>query len=310
MHNIQFGPLFFPTEQGPGALEMALKAEAWGYDRYWIPDYVTRPYMDAFVLAAAVVQSTSTLKVGTAVVLAPFRTPFQLAKASGSLDQLSNGRFTLGVGIGGGKRDFEVVGVDFHQRGRLSNETLDITRRLLTGHETSYQGRYYRFENVVMGPVPVQSPLPIWIGAIGKHGLAEGVLRRAALYGDGFFPAETSPEQFREAQARITQLAAANGRDPSAIGWGLLTWTCPGKDRDDGARIAEREISKRMGEARAVNPEQGFAVGTPRDMIETLERYVEIGLTNFVIDPGCAPSQIMDMLELFAEEVIPHFRSV
>lgn len=309
MKAIQFGPLFFPTEEGPEALDMAVKAEAWGYDSFWIPDYVTLPYMDPFVLAAAVAQATSRIRIGTAVVLAPLRTPFQLAKASGSVDRLSNGRFTLGVGVGALERDFEVAGVDFRQRGHICNETLDITRRLLTGQPVSYEGRYYRFQDLTMGPVPIQSRLPIWIGAVGKNGLAKGALRRAALYGDGFFPFETSVEEFQRAQVTIKELAAASGRDPDALAWGLLTWTCLGQDREDGARIASREIAQRLGMDWPVNPDQGFAVGTPRHMIETIRRYTDIGLTNFVIDPACPPSEIMDMLQAFAEKVIPHFRS-
>ncbi|MFQ5934091.1 MAG: LLM class flavin-dependent oxidoreductase, partial [Dehalococcoidia bacterium] len=288
----------------------AVKAEEWGYDYYWVPDYVTLPPMDAFVLLAAVAQRTSRLRLGTAVVVVPFRTPFHLAKASASVDVLSSGRLTLGIGIGGAvPRDFEVAQVDIHQRGRISNETLDITRRLLTQENVSYQGRYYKFDGLTMEPRPVQKPgIPIWIGAIWNNGFAEGVLRRAARYGDGFFPTDTSQEEFKKAQVRIKGLAASYGRDPEAIQWGLLTWTCLGSSKEEARQTASREISKRLGSQWDVQPENGYALGTPQDIIETIAGYVNIGLTKFVVDPACAPPDMLDQFQTFAKEVVPHFR--
>ena len=308
MNRIQFGPLYFPTEEGPGAIELAERAEEWGYDYYWVPDYVTLPYMDAFVLLGAVAQRTSRLRLGTAVVLAPFRTPFQFAKASASVDLLSQGRFTLGVGIGAVPRDFEIAQVDLRQRGRISDETLDIIRRLFSQESVSYKGRYYTFENFTIGPRPIQSQIPIWIGAQGGDSFPEGVIRRAGLYGDGFFPVDTSVEQFQKAQVRIKEVAASHGRDPKAIQWGLLTWLCAGPSKEEARETASREISKRLGQDRYLEGERGYALGTPKDMIETIQSYVEIGLTNFVIDPGCAPRDILAHVEVFAKEVIPHFR--
>ena len=153
MTNVQFGPLYTTMEKYIGPVEFARKAEAWGYDYYWVPDYVTLSPMDAFVLLSAVAQNTTTLRLGTAVVVVPFRTPFQLAKASATVDVLSGGRFTLGVGIGGAvPRDFDVAQVDMRKRGRISNETLDITRRLLNEENVSHRGHYYSFDDLTMEP--------------------------------------------------------------------------------------------------------------------------------------------------------------
>ncbi|MEE9198577.1 MAG: LLM class flavin-dependent oxidoreductase [Dehalococcoidia bacterium] len=310
-NKIQFGPLYTTMEEYIGPVEFAEKAEEWGYDAYWVPDYVTLSPMDAFVLLAAVAQRTSRLRLGTAVVVVPFRSPFQLAKASLSVDALSNGRFTLGVGIGGAvPRDFEVAQVDIHQRGRISNETIEITRRLFAEENVTHEGRYYRFQDLTMEPRPVQKPgIPIWIGSIWNNGFAEGVMRRAARYGDGFFPTDTSQEEFKKAQARIKELAASYGRDPEAIQWGLLTWTCLGDSKEEARQIASREISKRLGSQWNVQVENGYALGTPQDIIDTLKGYVDLGLTNFVIDPACPPSEMLQQFEILAKEVLPQFRS-
>ena len=308
MSDIQFGPLYFPTDEDYGPLDLAQKAEEWGYDYYWIPDYVTLPYLDAFVLAAAVASKTTKLRIGTAVTLAPFRTPLQFAKSSASVDVISDGRFTLGIGVGGVDRDFEVTEVDFHQRGRITDETIDITRRLLDEEKVSYEGRYFQFKDLTIGPRPVQPHLPIWIGASGSEGLAEGTLRRTAKYGDGFFPTETSQAEFKRVQPRIREMAASHGRDPDSIGWGLLTWLCFGDNVEQANRTTNKEIGARLGTEWDARPENGYALGTARNMIDTIEGYVELGLTNFVIDPGCAPAEILSQLEAFAKEVIPHFR--
>lgn len=310
MNKTQFGPLYTTMEDYISPVDFAVRAEEWGYDYYWVPDYVTLRPMDAFVLLAAVAQRTTKLRLGTAVVVLPFRTPFHLAKASASVDVLSNGRFTLGVGIGGAvPRDFDVAQVDIHQRGRISNETLEITRRLLAGEKVSHQGRYYKFEDLTMEPAPVQKPgIPIWIGAIWNNGFVEGVMRRAAKYGDGFFPTDTSQEEFRKAQVRIKELATSYGRDPEAIQWGLLTWTCFGDSKEEARQTASREISKRLGSEWDVRAENGYALGTPEDMVETIQGYVDIGLTNFIIDPACAPPDMLGQFEVFAKEVMPAFR--
>ncbi|MFQ5873376.1 MAG: LLM class flavin-dependent oxidoreductase [Dehalococcoidia bacterium] len=310
MSNIQFGSLYVAMDEYIGPLEFAGKCEEWGYDSFWVPDYVTLPPMDAFVLLAAVAQRIPRLRLGTAVVVLPFRSPFQLAKAALSVDVLSNGRLTLGVGVGGAvPRDFEVAQVDIHQRGRISNETLEIVRRLFTESNVTHQSRHYQFKDLTMEPRSVQKPhIPIWIGAIWNNGIAEGVLKRVARYGDGFFPTDTSLEEYRKAQARINEYATSYGRDPKDIEWGGFLWTCLGDNKEEARRTASAEIEKRLGTPWDVQPENGYALGTPQDCIETIEGYVELGITHFVFDPCCPPPEMLHQHEVFAKEVIPHFR--
>ena len=160
MSKLQFGPLFFPTKEGPEALELARMADDLGYDYFWVPDYVTLPYLDAFVLLAAAARETKNVRLGTAVTLAPFRSPFQMFKDAASVDVLSDGRLTLGVGIGAVARDFEIAQVDFHKRGRISDEYIDITRRLLAGENVDYDGEFYSFKTSRWALGPSNSPSP------------------------------------------------------------------------------------------------------------------------------------------------------
>lgn len=310
MTNIQFGPLYTAMESYVGPVEFAEQCEEWGYDSYWVPDYVTLPPMDALVLLAAVAQRTTKLRLGTAVVVLPFRSPFQLAKASLSVDVLSGGRFTLGVGVGGAvPRDFEVAQVDIHQRGRMSNEILDIVRRLFNESDVSHEGNIYQFSALTMEPRPAQKPsIPIWIGAIWRDGIADGVLKRVGRYGDGFFPTDTSPTEYAKAQEKIKEYAVSNSRDPANIEWGSFLWTCLGGSVEEARQTASAEIEKRLGVPWDVQAGNGYALGTPEDCIETIEKYVELGCTHFVFDPCCAPSDMLQQHEIFAKEVIPHFK--
>lgn len=310
MKQIQFGPLYVAIEEYIGPVEFAEKVEAWGYDSYWVPDYVTLPPMNAFTILAAVSQRTRNLRLGTAVVVMPFWSPFQLAKAALSVDVLSNGRFTLGVGIGGAApKDFEVTGVDIHLRGRISDERLEIVRRLFTESGVSHQGRFHRFENLTIEPLSIQKPhIPIWVGAIWNNGIAEGVLRRVARYGDGFFPTDTPLKDYKKAQEGIREYAQSYGRDPDSIQWGQLLWTCLGDSKEQARRTASVELEKRFGAPWNVQPENGYALGTPEDCVETIKGYVELGVTHFVLMPCCPPSEMLRHHEVFAKEVIPYFR--
>ena len=150
MNRIQFGAHYAPisTEDLIGPVEFAEKAETWGYDTFWVPEILTKGHMDPLVVLGAAAQRTRRIRLGTMVLILPIRSPFHLAKAALSVDVLSNGRLILGVGIGGpAPKDFEVEGVDFHQRGRIANEKLDILIRLLSETGVSYQGRYHQFQD-------------------------------------------------------------------------------------------------------------------------------------------------------------------
>ena len=313
MSRIQFGAQYASVgmDDPIGPVEFAEKLETWGYDCFWVPEVLTAPFMDPLVVLAAVAQRTRQIRLGTAVLVLPVRSPFHLAKAALSVDVLSNGRLILGIGVGGGNpKDFEVEGVVIQQRGRISTEKLDILRRLLSETNVSYQGRYHRFEEVTVGPVSVQKPhIPVWVGASWYDGIADAVLRRTARYGDGFLIHDISVKDYQQVQSRINEYADSYDRDPGEIQWACNIWVCLGDSKEQALNTVTTEMERRSGVSPELQPEKSYALGPAKDCIETLQGYVDLGITHFVIFPMCSPDQAPDQFEVFAREVIPHFRN-
>lgn len=143
---------------------------------FWNPD---THWPDLWVMTAALAQATTTLKFLSTVFILPLREPLSVAKALSTAAYLSNNRITLGVGVGWQKAEFEMMGQDFHNRGKRTNEMLDIVPRLMSGEITEYQGEYYNIPAVKMSP-GVTQPIPIMVG-----GYSEAAMRRAAKF-DGW----------------------------------------------------------------------------------------------------------------------------
>ena len=100
MSKVKFGPIYTRIEDLMGPVELAEKSESWGYDSFWVPDYILKPRLDALIVLGAAAQRTSTIQLGTAVMVLPYKDPLVLSKSALSVDVLSNGRLLLGVGIG------------------------------------------------------------------------------------------------------------------------------------------------------------------------------------------------------------------
>lgn len=167
-------------------------------------------------LMAFVAGRTETLRIVSSVMIVPHRNPVFNAKALATIDVLSAGRLTVGIGVGWLEEEFRALqAADFKQRGAVTDEYIDIFRRLWTGAPVTFDGRFYRFEEVVCHPRPIQQPgPPVWIG--GHSGPA---LRRVARLGDGWHPVGATaasplpPDEMRQKLATIRQLMEAEGRD-------------------------------------------------------------------------------------------------
>jgi len=277
MANVHIG-LTYPdliTHIAPG--DLAERAERWGFHTFWVTDHALTSRLDPLVLLAAVSQRTRRLRLGTGVLAVPYRAPYLIAKAAASLDVLSGGRVTLGLGIGDLFHEFAALELDRRVRGRLSDERLAIIRRLLTEERVSFAGRFHRCADLRLLPRPVQQPhLPLWLGGHWNGGFVEPVLHRVARFADVFFPTWTPVEGYRVAQAAIQRHTRAQGRDPDAIGWGVQIWTYVGENTTQGRRTGLRAMQERFGIAQ-VDVAQSTAMGSAADCIETLERYVALG---------------------------------
>jgi probable F420-dependent oxidoreductase len=176
--------------------------------------------LEALSLIAFVAGMTERLRLITSVLILPHRNPVVTAKTVSTIDVLSRGRITLGIGVGWLREEFEALGApDFDRRGAVSDEYVAIFKKLWSPGPVEHNGRFYSFGPVRADPLPIQKPHPpIWIG-----GHSPAAIRRTARYADGWHPlgtvdtAELRPPEFRALLDDLRRQAEANGRDPSAI---------------------------------------------------------------------------------------------
>jgi len=176
---------------------------------------------------------TTEVRLGTAMVLLPQRNPVYTAKEVATLDWLSNGRVDFGIGVGWLEEEFRAVNVPWPQRGRRTDEYLDVLHTLWTDDTSQYEGEFYSLNPCQMFPKPVQSPVPIHIG-----GESDAALRRVARAGHGWHTFNRAPEDLAEPLARLDVLLGEQGRSRSDITVTVCPYFQP-LDADRTARYAE-----------------------------------------------------------------------
>ena len=301
--------------------EFARRLEDLGFDGFFAGETPTSrgASYDTFTTLCFAAAATSRITVGSNVLLMPLHHPAWVAKEYGTLDVLSNGRVILGVGVGGEyAKQFEAFGVPVRERGRRTDEGIEIIKQFWTGEEASYQGRIFQFEGITMDPKPVQKPHPpIWVG--GRPGGQEqgpdgkmryksttGAIRRAARYGDAWNPYYMTPEMYDASATQIRELAAGEGRDLSSMQWALTTsWLL--RDSYDGALDAAR-AKMRYGRDLSDRVARYDILGNPDDVTKRLETFIEAGVCYFICDWSCEPEEVLQHIEVIGKEVIPHFR--
>ena len=175
---------------------------------------------------------TRTLELVTGVIILPQRQTALVAKQAAEVDLLSGGRLRLGVGIGWNAVEYEALGQDFGTRGKRSAEQVDLLRRLWTEPSVTFDGTFDTVTGAGLAPLPVQRPIPIWIGAASSAGY-----RRIGRLADGWFPMMAPGLRLDEALAEIARGAMEAGRDPATIGMeGRARWA--GDDEAVAAQIA------------------------------------------------------------------------
>jgi probable F420-dependent oxidoreductase len=214
----------------PAAIrEFAQVAEAIGYQDLSAPDHVlgvnvaSRPdwgdrntsadlFHDPFVLFGFLAGCTEKVEFSTQVLILAQRQAVLVAKQAASLDVLCGGRFRLGVGVGWNPVEFVGLNEEFHNRGRRSEEQVEVMQALWAEPHVTFNGKFHTIQDAGINPLPVKRSIPIWYG-----GHAEATLHRVVKYGDGWMPLNYAPEAAASI-ARLRSLAEAAGRDPSTIG--------------------------------------------------------------------------------------------
>lgn len=230
---MKFGVIFPQTEIGadPACVrDYAQAAEALGYDHLipydhlvganlasrpgWSPPYSHKDmFHEPFVLFGYLAAITQRIGLATGIIILPQRQTVLVAKQAAEVDVLSNGRLRLGVGIGWNHVEYEALGQNFKDRGRRSEEQIELLRALWTNELVTFNGRWHKVTDAGINPLPLQRPIPIWFG-----GNADPVLRRVGRLGDGWFPQAEPGEKLREMIEKVKAYAKEAGRDPAAIG--------------------------------------------------------------------------------------------
>lgn len=201
--------------------------------RGWDGPYdVHTTFHEPFVMFGYLAALTS-LELVTSIIILPQRQTALVAKQAAEVDLLTGGRFRLGVGLGWNRVEFEALGQDFSTRGRRSEEQIALMRRLWTEQTVTFDGEFDRVTGAGLAPMPVQRPIPVWIGA-----QAPPSYRRAGRLADGWFPQMSPGPKLDEAKAMVEEAATQAGRDPSTLGMeGRLAWR---GDADEVADLAGR----------------------------------------------------------------------
>ena len=244
---IEIPQVFF---DGPVDMEhirtFVTRAETLGYESLWLQERIIGGFsmLEPVTLLSYVAAITTKLRLGTSVILLPLRNPLQLAKAYSTLDVMSGGRAVMGVGLGGGHLGSHEDVFGYTREGRVTRftEAVQIMKLLWTEPKTSFQGRYWNFEDVAMEPKPIQRPhLPLWFG--GHH---ENALKRAVNYGNGWMGAgSSSSNAFIREAAMIRQFLADTKRDPAAFSYGKRVYLAVDGNKDQGEKRIRDWFAKR-----------------------------------------------------------------
>ena len=313
--------IFVPASfAGPeGITQTVQHAESLGYDAVWATDFITptasfgipeqeRPnWYEPIVALAAMVGQTQRIKLGTGVLMLPFRDPVVLAKQAATLDRFSDGRLLLGLGLGAFRDEFESVHPGMHKahRGRFMNERLEVLHLLLNAEDepVSYEGRYVELDGVSLHPRPQQAPLPFYLPGRSGPGM-----ERIARWGHGDMVPAAAAKEHVEA---LRPFLERHARELSEIEVIAESELCIA---DTHHAAVERYRSSRMGRLRIETRGgdlQEFVdqhwIGTVDEVAAKMNRVVADGVTHFNALHVAADNldERLEQMRRFAEEVIP-----
>jgi len=247
-----------------------------GVDHVFMADHVSfhdGSGTDGLVEVAALSQLHPRIGVMVSVYLLPLRHPVPVARQLATLHTIAPGRLVFGVGVGGEDRhEIEVSGVDPATRGRRTDESLQILRRLMSGDEVTFDGEFFTLDRAVIKPA-VDPPVPIIIG-----GRSDAALRRAARFGDGWVGAWCSVDRYASALRLIDREAATVGREPPTWQHGYQPWVGVADTAGEARGLVAREM-ERFYKIPFESFERYVPVGSPDDVAAALAPYVEAGCT-------------------------------
>ncbi len=291
-----------PRADLAGLRTFLTRAEALGYHSVWVLEQILgqAASLEPVTLLSYAAAVTRTLRLGSAVLLTPLRSPVQLAKSLSTVDQLSDGRLIVGVGLGGNPHIYQAFGLSPEGRVRRFAEGLRVMKRLWTEERVTFDGVFWKLENAAMEPKPVQKPHPpVWFGARQPP-----ALRRAVELGNGWIGAgSSSTGEFKEQVAQLRAYLAEARRDPSTFPIAKRVYLAVDADKARALGHLREWFGRFYG-----NPalaERVAIVGDTQEVIAGLREIRTTGAELLLLNPVF---EELHHLELLASEIVPAIR--
>jgi probable F420-dependent oxidoreductase len=326
---MQFGVVIpsYGAWANPKTVREAIRAaEQEGYDTAWfgdhivIPDYAAHmsppPWLHALACILAGAGSTERIRLGTDVLVLPYRNPVELSQLIASGDQLSGGRLILGVGVGYIRGEFEALGAPpYQERGPVTDEFIMAMRSLWESDgPASFSGRWVEFRDIHAAPPPLQRPFPVWVGGNGP-----AARRRAATLGNGWHPLFPAPGDYAKGRAAILE----KRRESPQNGQFSFSYSCAATHILLGIEQSPFDTAHLRGD-RPAPPEYSYApppprdpsgrlyfVGTPRQVVDDIEVHADAGVQHLLLrfwtnSPSFGLGEFRVQLARFAQHVRPY----
>lgn len=269
-------------------VKIAQIAEELGFDSIWVSDHVIIPdahkgfgnvFYDPFIALSYIAAKTRKIKLGTSVIVLPYRNPVVMAKMISTLDNLSDGRIILGVGSGWLKEEFEALGIAYEKRGELTDEMLKVLKILWTEDSPEFKGSYYNFSNIKFLPKPLQKPYPqVWVGGGTKK-----AIERAVEYGQGWQPVGLSPEKLGEKMPYLKSLLQNHNTENFEVS---LRRTIEITNKD----LSQEEILR----------------GSIEKIVRGIREYKKIGVDHLLLHFLSGTSEgVLNSMKVFSQEIKP-----
>ena len=299
--------IYGATAEPETILRLARHAEEAGFDSVWLADHVvfpvsyasrypysaggafpaqlSEPLMEPIATMGVLVGATRRVRIGTAVLVMPYRNPLLLARMLVTLDRFSGGRIVLGAGVGWLEEEFKVLdSFDFKKRGRVTDEYIEIFKAIAAGGEVGYQGETYAFEPVYSSPGSVQRPHPpILIG-----GIADAALRRVVRHGDGWLAVFAPPSALPERLDVLRRLAEEAGRPFRDLSLVYKLFLQIGEAKRGPAGVRET------------------GTGSAAEIADDVRRLFDLGFQKIIVRcRGASAADVMDQVARFSDMVLP-----
>ena len=296
-------------------VRVAQRSEELGFDSLWVTDHVVvpEPYREMFgatiydplSVLAFLAAHTRSARLGTAVLVIPYRNPVVVAKQLATIDNLSGGRLVFGSGAGWAPEEFDALGVSYSERGPITDEYLRVILELWTNPSPSFDGRYVHLHDVHAEPRPIQQPHPpLLIGGYGKR-----AIRRAVAIGQGWLPDGMSLPDLQSAIGYLHQAAEAAGRAPDSLDVVLRTGLML---HESSTAESDVDSSPTPWEQSSTFTAEGSPLpfrGSVSQVIDDIHEAERIGVRELIFEsPVQRNDERFDTIEAFASQILPLFR--